>query len=92
MLMLISQRRSLHQRRVTTNMIVDRAELQTQHFNSAEMMTDVQLIRGADAAMDLDGSLRRQTSEATHMGLRRGYGALSSRRLAIQAECRRVCD
>jgi hypothetical protein len=73
-------------------MIVDRAELEIEQLNSAEMMADVQLVGGANAAVDLDGCLRHETTEAPYMGLGCRYGALSSRCFTIQAKRRTVCN
>jgi hypothetical protein len=84
--------RPVQQGRVATNMIVDRAELEIEQLNSSEMMADVQLVGSANAAVDLDGCLRHETTEAPYMGLGCRYGALSSRRFTLQAKRRTVCD
>ena len=42
---------------ISLDVLVDSAELQIEHLDAPEVMTDVELIGGPDAAMNLHGGL-----------------------------------
>jgi hypothetical protein len=77
---------------VSGDVLINCAEPQIEHFNPAEVLSNIELIRDTDCSVNLNGRLTDHSSHAPdgHFAGRRGL--LASDLLASKAETRMLND